>query len=255
MKLNRTMKATMTLVSMSVATGLNHQVYAAVVTTGCVDLSSCSMAELFAGGTITVNDKKFSEFSLEFTAPFSAVPDFSKVNVSGLDDGNADPGPGLRVSSSSEFLIGGLDVMNFGYRFKADVLDPQWAIKDNSLTVATADYVMTSGGPRWEVNETVNDTQLNVLGSKQVFADAFLGTSSLSDDAIFAPQTSLLVGTNVYLEGFDTGDSAQLFAFEQRFSQVLVPLPAPLVLLSTGIAGLIGLLRRSTSAPEFPALS
>lgn len=254
MKLKRTTKATMMVVSVGIAAGLNHQVYAAVVTSGCVDLSSCSMAELFGGGTITVNEKKFSEFSLEFTAPFSAVPDFSKVKVSGLDDGNADPGPGLRVSTSSEFSISGLDVMNFGYRFKADVLDPQWAIKDNSLTVAAADYVMNSGGPRWEVNETVNDTQINVLGSKQVFADAFLGTSSLSDAAVFAPQTSLLVGTNVYLEGFDAGDSAQLFAFEQRFSQMLVPLPAPLVLLATGIAGLFGLLRRRPSTTDFPAL-
>lgn len=262
MRFHRKAKTTVTVVTLGIAAGLYIPAHAAVVTSGCADVNvSCSLAELFGIGTITVNDKKFSDFSLDFTAPGSKVLNFDEVKVSGLDDGGADPGPGLRVSSTTEFLISDLDLINFVYAFRVDVTDPLWRVKDNSLTVdaTPAGYTLTSGdpttGPRWEVNEAVNTLGLTeVLGSKQVFADGFLGTSNLSDAAVFAPQTSLLVGTNVYMEGFGTDDSAQLFAFEQRFSQTMVPLPAPLLLLVTGIASLIGFGHRRPSTTNFPAL-
>lgn len=209
-----------------------------VSTVGCVSMSSCTLDELFNGGSLTVDDKLFKDFSLDLIAPFSVVPDFTKITVTGLSGGGLDPGPGLRVDGNGEFNIADINRMEFGYLFTVSVLDPTLRVKDNTLTMGPYSFTTGAEGARIEVNEAVNTMALDLLAQKQVYADDFLGTSSLSDSRNFAPQSEIRVGTSVYLEGFGAGDRGELSSYTQNFSQVVIPVPAALWLLMSGVAGL-----------------
>ena len=89
MKLMRTRSVWAVGLVVGVLSLLTATAQATVVTSGCANVdASCTMDELFNGGTITVNDKLFSGWALE--ASFSE-PDFFLIEVSGLDDGGADP--------------------------------------------------------------------------------------------------------------------------------------------------------------------
>lgn len=211
---------------------------AGVSTLGCLSTSFCTMDELFKGGSLTVDDKLFKDFSLGFD--LSATPfDFTKVTVTGLAGGGLDPGPGLRVDGNGAFKVKDLDYVDFGYLFTVDVLDPAMRVKDNTLTLGSYTFTTIDEGARIEVNETVNNLALDtILAQKQVFADHFLGTSKLTDNQVFAPFSTIRVGTAVTLEGFAIGDTAELTSFTQNFSQVVVPVPAALWLLASGLAGL-----------------
>lgn len=221
---------------------------AGVSTVGCLSVSSCTLSELFSGGSLTVDDKLFKDFSLGFIAPSSPVPDFTRVTVTGLSGGGLDPGPGLRVDGNGEFNIADVDRMEFGYLFTVSVLDPVMRVKDNTLAMGPYTFTTGTEGARIEVNEAVNDMALNLLAQKQVFADDFLGTSFLSDSRNFAPQSEIRVGTAVYLEGFGAGDRGELSSYTQNFSQVVVPVPAALWLLLSGLAGLGIFSKRRPSA-------
>lgn len=210
---------------------------AAVTTFGCRGGTSCTMTQLFSGGTITVDDKVFDNFVLETTAPFSIIPDWTNVIVTGLDDGGLSPGPGLAIDGGGEFVATGLDEVAFEYSFDVNVTDPLLRIVDNSIEVASGAFdVMTEGS--WEVGEQVSAGGSD-LGSKLIFADGFFGIQDLSDTLAFAPQTSLDVVTSVFVGDF-AGETISLDGYTQRFSQVVVPVPAAVWLLVSGLGALAG---------------
>jgi len=66
---------------------------------------------------------------------------------------------------------------------------------------------------------------------------AELGALETFDSAEFAPQSSVLVSTSVFVDGGGSTDRTALQAWQMNFSQV-VPLPATLVLVGTGLLGL-----------------
>ncbi len=64
---------------------LSLSVNSAVMTTGCAGATSCTLSELYSGGTISINDIVFDSFFLDFSDPDGLV-DASAVTVSGKDE-------------------------------------------------------------------------------------------------------------------------------------------------------------------------
>jgi hypothetical protein len=64
----------------------------AVVTTfGCANPTSCTLAELFGGGSIRVQTKLFDDWELESIDLDGVLPNFALVVVEGKDDGGLVP--------------------------------------------------------------------------------------------------------------------------------------------------------------------
>lgn len=205
---------------------------AAIITNGCAGATSCTMSELFAGGTITVNDKRFADWELENLDPFGVQPDFGGIEVVGQDDGGLDPGPGIQFNGNGQLAVFDADFLALSFVFTVTAQAP-FFIVDNSLELQAWAAV---GESFLTIDESVFASDLTILGTKHVEVDAFFGTEILFDEIQFPPQTSLFIEKDLYLEGFALGDVAEIRIFEQRFSQV--PEPATLALLAAGLLAL-----------------
>ncbi len=211
-----------------------------VTTFGCAGASSCTLTELFAGGTITVNDKLFADFELEFLDSDGVSPDFALVVVEGKDDGGLVPGPGIKFSGNGELLVVGADRLDMAIGFSVTELDPARDIHDNSLTILSDTVVGTAF---IKVGEFVADGSGVGLGQKQVETDPFFSPPITTDAIEFrVVQKKLIIEKDILLQSSVVGDSAELDMFEQRFSQQL-PEPAGSLMLCVG-AGALWALRK-----------
>jgi hypothetical protein len=209
------------------------------------------LSSLFGGGTITAGDKLFDQWVLvDYLASDPARSfDAANIEVTALNDGGLEPGPGLSFSvSNGELSVGGDGIFAFVdlmFGFRASVLDPGLRIKDNSLLITQAVIVSLQDGANDNgmfILESIG-TALGQddLGTKEVEFSVLDGvlTSALSDSATFPPQAEIWVTKNILVWATDTSDQANLFAFEQRFSQT-VPEPGTSLLLIAVALGAVG---------------
>ena len=205
-----------------------------------------TMADLFGGQTITVGDKLFSEWQVfgVFVTDDVFLPDFSEIEVAGLDPLSLNPG--LMFTANGQLSVSGeMNFIDLDFGFTVTVLDPLLRIKDNSLSLMEASIGRedeTFGDPLIAIYEWVYDVAGNELAEKYV-EFSFLN-DSISDQAQFAPQQTIHVRKNIYISSLDAGDSAVLERFDQRFSQAVIPEPGTFLLLGSGLAGLAAWRRR-----------
>lgn len=212
-----------------------------------------TMTDLLNGGSIVAGDKLFDQWEVfdEFSTNFDFIGvNTDNIEVSALNDGGLDPGPGLHFDIlNNEFLVEGLDgfleFLDFSFGFRVSVLEPLLMIKDNSLDLIefglNGDPIFGDVGVFIEEWVHADGGRLLEIGHKDVGADILDGASAtdLHDSANFAPRSEIWVTKNILVWAEQFGESAELISFEQRFSQVAVPEPASLVLFALGLFGLL----------------
>ncbi|WP_305046052.1 PEP-CTERM sorting domain-containing protein [Geoalkalibacter sp.] len=217
-----------------------------------------TLAELFNGGSITAGDKLFDNWQLlNHVASDGRELNAGNIEVTALDDGGLNPGPGLDFSvANNELSITGdglyafVDLM-FGFR--VSVLDPLRRITDNSLELTDGFYTWVEdvgifNDVGFYIRETVGTSPwTSDLGIKEVEFSLLDGVSTaiLDDLAAFPPRSEIWVTKNILVWAVAETDSAALFGFEQRFSQTVIPEPGTLVLLALGGVGLLIARRKS----------
>lgn len=221
------------------------------------------LSNLFAGGGLTIGDKLFDQFTLNF----AGTSDGHVINTSNIDvttlgpvgPNSLDPGPGLRFSVlNDELKVRGDGIFAYAdlqFGFHVSALDSNFRIKDNSLLSGNSLSRLADGNN--DLGTYILETIGMVAGSNDLGVGAVefsvlddVTTANLSASTTFAPQREIWVTKNILVWSQDATDTAALNVFEQRFSQIqAVPEPGTLALL--GIAGLAGYLvrRRHAGAP------
>ncbi|WP_306537160.1 PEP-CTERM sorting domain-containing protein [Geobacter sp.] len=217
------------------------------------------LSDLFNGGSITAGDKLFDNWSLSFyDASDGRSFNAANIDVTPLNDGGTNPGPGLQFTvSNNELSVTGDGIyayVDLMFGFRASVLDPTMRIRDNSLTLTDGSLAWDPADGSYDLGTYIRETigsaagQEN-LGAKDVQFSVFGDPQELIDNtfnsATFAPQSEIWVTKNILVWSVDDTDTAELFGFEQRFSQTpaTVPEPSTLLLTGLGIAGLVALRR------------
>lgn len=230
------------------------------------------LSELFNGGSITAGDKRFDNWTQSFyDASDGRSFNAANIEVTALNDGGLNPGPGLSFSvKNGELSVVGNDLyayIDLMFGFRATVLDPALKITDASLA-----YVPGGAVKAWRLDRSYDvgsyiqesigtGAGMGDLGSTNVQfselydpdnltdpVDPVVSTNKISDSASFAPQSSVWVTKNILVWAGDATDGANVFGFEQRFSQTAVPEPASLALAVLALGGLAFSRRKGKAA-------
>lgn len=217
---------------------------ASVSTSGCGAPSSCTLSELFAGGSLTVGTRQFSNWELHSIDPDGVMPDFSQVVVTGLDDGGLDPGSGIRFSGNGELAVSDENRLDLEIIFRVTDLQPTIRMGGSELTISS-DTV--AGSARLAISGFVANGNGIAQGGLDVETDPSFATSIPVDAIGFrTSQAGLIVLEEILIESSVAGDSAELDAFEQRFTQLPEPNVATGLVAGVVAVSALGMRRRAS---------
>lgn len=240
----------------------SHMANASVITYGCVHTnSSCTLQELFDGGSFEVEGLSFTNWTLVSSSYDTLeAPDPSLMELFIRDteylDGGVGPGEGPGFQFYDPQRVYGAEYRDFRYAFQVSTLSSNQVIDNNSLLVSGYGY---GGGPvegLLEVNELVTDSQDVELATKRVFVETPVSDNPPNNEktfdfADFLPQSMIVVETGFLERGSLSNDGAQylsLVEYYQRFGYTVVPVPPAVWLFGSGLLGLIGITRRKKSS-------
>lgn len=205
------------------------------------------LSDLFNGGSISAGDKLFDNWSLTSYTASDPARSFNaaNINVTALNDGGMNPGPGLNFSVlNNELSVSGdgvyafIDLM-FGFRVLPSAGN---LINGASLSFGFAALSNPNGLQdlgdyiHEDIGKTPGAFDLATMAAEFSYPSS---TAGLNDSAGFAGNPEVYVTKNILVWAADVNDTAALYSFEQRFSQTpAVPEPSTLFLLGGGLAGL-----------------
>jgi hypothetical protein len=209
------------------------------------------LSSLLDGGSITVGDKLFDQFTYLSTGD---MPDADNVNVAPIQDSDGnfglrfqggfldvfdgDPNDPSDAGNPSDALIG----------YRVTVLDPAFLISDVRLAgnpVVIGPPGATSG--LIGVSETFLPDDLLILA---IFDIEPGNSNQLVDSALLTtPLRTLHVQKDIIAFADAQGSAATLSFVDQTFSQVVVPEPSTISLLVLGLGATVWAMRRK-SGPE-----
>lgn len=224
------------------------RIEAAVITTGCAAATSCTLDELFGGGTIQANTLLFSNFALIASSSTDNLPDPLLMTVTGRDDGGANPGPGLLYDFGTQLTVASGGSQNFLFQFTFTVADTlgRAIIRDHSLELLDFVNAGQPGSTFGQLNGT--DTLQGGVALGQTMVSSVInegaGVNVLIpfDQILFLPQSTIDVLTDLNAM---TQDQIGVESIEQRFSLV-IPEPETIGVVGLALVG-FGLLRRNSS--------
>ncbi|MEJ2565121.1 MAG: PEP-CTERM sorting domain-containing protein [Gammaproteobacteria bacterium] len=216
------------------------------------------LTDLLAGQSVTAGDKQFDNFTVTFqdTSDLHTV-NTDNIDVTALNDGGLDPGPGLQFNIlNSEFNVTGDDIYaytDFEFSYHVTVLDPTLKIKDISLGNYGASLSYTADGSN-DLGSSIVEWAGTAPGLDDLVSYGSLTnelsvldnapTSNLSASANFAPQSDIWVTKDILVWSIDSTDTAGLQTFTQRFSQQTIPEPGTMFLLAPAVVGLLAMRRK-----------
>jgi hypothetical protein len=214
---------------------------ASVISTGCDTIgdtrfgTACSLAELVAGGTITINDKLFANFTL---APLGGSPRPIDAAVIRVDPIDVLTNPGLTlIDTDGTLRAENGDTTQNDFGFDVNIVAGNLRMFGFSAAMAVGEV---SGDDSFtSIFETVlSQDFVDVYGNTLLVCDTLApgcANSTLSDSGSFDPVTALSVigGIDLFTSA---GGVAQIESITVRFAQV--PIPGSLALLGLGLCTL-----------------
>lgn len=210
---------------------------AAVTTSGCAGAGACTMAELFAGGSIRIDDVVFNNFKKGlFSEAINADPaDPAKLSVS------AGAGaPSLLFRADPALSVAG-DLSSVVYHFSFDAAVA--ATSARSIVGAGFSLLDVVRNGDASLKGDVEITSQNPSLLLRTIADNLDGVT-LSTRGVLAPTTLAPVLLDVALTGQTTGVSASLggwdfaLTMDRDLPSAAVPLPAPFALFGAAFGAL-----------------
>lgn len=176
-------------------------------------LLGATLAELFAGGSITAGNARFDEWELVAVDTTGGVlPDFAVIDVVPLIDDLSLPG--VEFQGNDQLVTSGVNALDLYLRFRVSALAATNSFTGHELNLSGIVF----GDP---TGRTVITQELigsgNDLGALVVFADNEAGISQPLANGAFSSHSSFLVDVNVFLSGL-TG-AVDLVSYTHRFSQ------------------------------------
>jgi hypothetical protein len=224
--------------------------HAVSVLAGCSGTGFCTMTELLAGGSITIDNKKFDTwtFSGTATAPNGDNHPLSSdlISVKPLGEGETSQGllftgPGLASNETYDFAM----------KYDVSTLDSSETLHGYAFSIGFPGVSGNADG--FAATEVVNDSSGNEIAcggvdpcQEPVYTrNDPLKSASFTDEVsgLAVNSNAINIGTNAILRG-DTGSFSSL-SIEQRILGVpAVPIPSTLLLFGSGLMGLFSMRKR-----------